>query len=368
MRASATTSPAPIRTATGATARTTRRCSAPASRPTCSTTSPAPAAHPWHLIEGGQHQWNELNQGDALAIKARNTHIKLIWIVVGANGDGTIQFGPVATDCAVTPGPVPGRVLADLHRPVDGAHRRQPAAASRQALTSVKQTMTRAGYLRTRLRAGAACRTRARARPDVEDNPNFPGWYAGGCVLYLADMAFARNKAVPLFETALRQAAAQPGRPLPRRQPALPRPRGVHRQHLRARALHRGRHLGRERGPAVVPPQLPGARHVRPVHDRLLRLRACQRATCVDPASTGQGVLFNGLMEFKQLRNAATGSCVDGKGYDSRNDTVQQTYACHGGRNQGFWYDPARAVAALRALPRPLPGRRRAGRSPTAPR
>ena len=40
--------------------------------------------------------------------------------------------------------------------------------------------------------------------PDVEDNPNFPGWYSGGCLLYLADQAFARNKAVPLFERGLR--------------------------------------------------------------------------------------------------------------------------------------------------------------------
>ncbi|MEK8108897.1 ricin-type beta-trefoil lectin domain protein [Micromonospora sp. M12] len=49
-----------------------------------------------------------------------------------------------------------------------------------------------------------------------------------------------------------------------------------------------------------------------------------------------------GLLEFKQLRNLATGSCVDGRGYDSRNGTVQQPHACHGGRNQGFWYDSAR--------------------------
>ncbi|PZV95183.1 Ricin-type beta-trefoil lectin domain-containing protein [Micromonospora phaseoli] len=33
---------------------------------------------------------------------------------------------------------------------------------------------------------------------------------------------------------------------------------------------------------------------------------------------------------------------MDGKGYDSRNGTVQQPYRCHGGRNQGFWYDPTR--------------------------
>src|SRR5690606_41849908 len=59
-------------------------------------------AQPAHLIAGsGQHQWNELNQGDYLAIKARNTKIKLVWVVVGANGPGTIEFGPVATDCAV---------------------------------------------------------------------------------------------------------------------------------------------------------------------------------------------------------------------------------------------------------------------------
>jgi hypothetical protein len=48
--------------------------------------------------------------------------------------------------------------------------------------------------------------------PDVEDNPKFPGWYDGGCLLYLKDAAFGRNKAVPMFEEAERAAAlAAPG-------------------------------------------------------------------------------------------------------------------------------------------------------------
>jgi len=63
---------------------------------------------PKHLIAGnGEHQWNELNQGDYLSIKARNTRIKLIWVVAGANGPGSIEFGPVASDCAL------GRVFGE---------------------------------------------------------------------------------------------------------------------------------------------------------------------------------------------------------------------------------------------------------------
>ncbi|GAB4002877.1 hypothetical protein GCM10029992_42460 [Glycomyces albus] len=48
-----------------------------------------------HLIEGsGQQQWNELNQGDHLAIKARNTDVDLVWIIVGANDEGASSSAP----------------------------------------------------------------------------------------------------------------------------------------------------------------------------------------------------------------------------------------------------------------------------------
>lgn len=204
----ATTSPAPTSPGTGATARTTRRCSAPAS-PRTRYNIACSGATPWNLIRGGPTQHNELNQGDHLAIKARNTHIKLIWVVVGANGDGTIQFGPVATDCALRrvlfQGPCYPTYTDEWTVRTDGS--RQAVEA---ALTDIRNTMTGAGYLRSDYEL-VLMSYPSPGSPDVEDNPDFPGWYAGGCLLYLADAAFARNKAVPLFESALRAAAANTG-------------------------------------------------------------------------------------------------------------------------------------------------------------
>ena len=167
-------------------------------------------AEPAHLIYGsGKQQWNELNQGDYLAIKARNTKIKLIWVVVGANGEGTIQFGPVATDCALRRvfflGPCYPTYTDQWAVRVDGSRQQVE-----QALASIKQTMTDAGYLPSDYEL-VFMSYPSPGSPDVEDNPNFPGWYSGGCLLYLHDMAFARNKAVPLFERALRQAALNQG-------------------------------------------------------------------------------------------------------------------------------------------------------------
>jgi ricin-type beta-trefoil lectin protein len=295
---------------------------------------------PVHLMEGsGQHQWNELNQGDALAIKARNTHIKLVWVVVGANGDGTIQFGPVATDCALKRVLFQGACWPTYTDQwtvrVDGSRQQVE-----QALASVKQTMTRAGYLASDYELVLQSYP-SPASPDVEDNPNFPGWYSGGCVLYLADMAFARNKAVPMFESALRQAAAN---------------QGV--RYLDDSRLFHGHEVCTD-NPSVrglfievgIWDENAARQSFHPNYRGHGMFAQCmtafynsgqRTATCVDPGSTGNGVLVNGLLEFKQLRNIGTGGCVDGNGYNSRNNTMQQTYTCHGGRNQGFWYDPVR--------------------------
>lgn len=47
---------------------------------------------------GGQKQYaDELVQSDNLAVKARNTKIKTILLVIGANDD--LEFSPVMTDC-----------------------------------------------------------------------------------------------------------------------------------------------------------------------------------------------------------------------------------------------------------------------------
>ncbi|HEY0699902.1 MAG TPA: ricin-type beta-trefoil lectin domain protein, partial [Micromonospora sp.] len=296
-------------------------------------------ATPWNLIAGGPTQHNEHNQGDNLAIKARNTRIKLIWVVVGANGDGTIQFGPVATDCTLRrvlfQGPCYPTYTDQWAIRTDGSRQ-----AVQDALNSIRQTMTNAGYLRSDYEL-AFMSYPSPASPDVEDNPNFPGWYDGGCLMYLHDQAFARNKAVPMFESALRAAAANTGT-----------------RYLDASRLFHGHEVCTDntsvRGLYIelgVWDENAARQSFHPNYRGHGMFAQCMtaffnsglpQATCVDPASTGNGVLYSGLFEFKQLRNLGTGKCVDGQGYNSRNGTVQQAYACHGGRNQGFWYDSTR--------------------------
>ena len=295
---------------------------------------------PKHLIAGnGERQWNELNQGDYLSIKARNTKIKLIWVVAGANGPGSIEFGPVASDCALSRGFFLGTCY-ETYTDQWAARVEVSRTNVEAALISIKQTMNRAGYDPADYELVLQSYP-SPASPDVEDNPNFPGWYAGGCTLYLHDMAFARNKAVPMFENALRRAAQNTGVRY------LDESRLFH-GHEVCMDVTRVRGLFIELG---VWDENAARQSFHPNYRGHGAFAECMTqfynsglptATCVDPASTGHGTLYNGLLEFKQLRNAGTGKCVDGKGYDSRNGTAQQSYTCHGGRNQGFWYDPTR--------------------------
>jgi hypothetical protein len=295
-------------------------------------------AQPQHLIYGsGATQWDELNQGDYLAIKARNTHIKLLWVVVGANGPGTIEFGPVATDCALRRilflGPCYPSYTDQWAVRVDGSRQQVE-----QTLNSLQQTMTDAGY-RDHDYELVFMSYPGPMSPDVEDNPDFPGWYGGGCLIYLHDAAFARNKAVPMFETALRQAALDAGVRY------LDASRLFHGHEVCTdNTWARGLYLDLDAGfteHAARQSFHPNNRGHGAFADCVTAFfdSGLPTATCVDPASTGTVKLVEGLMEFRQLRNHGTGECVDGRGYNSRNRTAQQSYPCHGGRNQGFWYD-----------------------------
>lgn len=294
---------------------------------------------PNDLVYGGSTQWNELNQGNNLAIKARNTRLKLVWIVVGANGAGNIEFGPVATDC------VERRVFFrgvcwptytdDWARRVEGSR-----TSVTRAVNDVKQTMANAGYLRSDYEL-VVMSYPSPGSPDVEDNPDFPGWYDGGCLMYLADVAFARNKAVPMFETAIQSAAEATGA-----------------RYLDASRLFAGhavcdqtpwvRGLYVENGDISDPNMMRQSFH--PNARGHVAFASCMtafwnsgsaQATCVDPASTNATALYPGLMEFKDLRHSS-GKCLDAHGYDSRNGANLEAYNCHGGRNQGFWYDSSR--------------------------
>jgi hypothetical protein len=291
------------------------------------------------LIRGsGSQQWDELNQGDNLAIKARNTHIKLVWIVIGANDEGGIEFGPTATECATN------RVLFlgpcwDSHTDDWAARVEVTQQGVEATIDSTRQTMSEAGYLETDYQL-AVMSYPSPAGPDMEDNPDFPGWYSGGCLFYLADFAFARNKAVPLFEGGVREAAVG---------------KGV--RYLNASRLFDGHGVCEDntwaRGLYVEVGELPSENAFRQSFHPNFRghgaFASCMTdfydhpdwatASCVDPASTGGTRLYEGLFEFQDLKNTASGLCVDAEGYDSRNDTVLQSHGCHGGRNQGFWYD-----------------------------
>lgn len=300
---------------------------------------------PKDLVYGsGYTQWNELNQGESLAIKARNTHIKLVWVIAGANGAGNIEFGPVATDCAIH------RLLFQgACWPTYTDVWATRVAGSQQdvtnALNSIKQTMTDAGYLGSDYQLVLQSYP-SPASPDVEDNPNFPGWYSGGCVLYLADLAFARNKAVPMFEKGLRAAAAAAGA-----------------RYLDDSRLFHGyevcqdstsvRGLWIETGILIDSNgnlnENAARQSFHPNYQGHTMFAACitafynstdPTATCVAPNSTGVTKLIPGLLEFKDFKNVGTGNCLDAKGYDSRVGTDLNPYGCHGGRNQGFWYDP----------------------------
>lgn len=295
-----------------------------------------------HLVEGsGRHQWNELNQGDHLAIKARNTDVDLVWIIVGANDEGGIEFGPTATQC------VTDRIL--FRGPCWPDHTEDWEArveVSRQgvetAIDSVRHTMTDAGYLATDYDL-VVMSYASPGGPDVEDNPDFPGWYRGGCLLYLADAAFARNKAVPLFEQGIREAALNQdvrylnaqrlfdGHGVCEEQPWA---RGVYTEvgllpseHAFRQSLHPN-YLGHGAFAQCI--------------TRFYERQEWETSTCVDPASTGGAVLYEGLFEFKDVKNTDSGLCVDAEGYDSRNGTALLSAACNGGRNQGFWYDEQR--------------------------
>jgi hypothetical protein len=291
-----------------------------------------------HLVEGsGASQWDELNQGDNLAIKARNTHVKLVWIVVGANDEGGIEFGPTATGCVTDRILLAGPCWPD-HTNTWEARVEVTQDGVETAIDSVRQTMTEAGYLGTDYEL-VVMSYPSPGGPDVEDNPDFPGWWSGGCLLYLADAAFARNKAVPLFEDGVRDAALGKGA-----------------RYLNAQRLFDGHGVCEAqpwaRGVYAEVGLLPSENAFRQsLHPNYLGHGAFAEcitdfydhpdwdtATCVDPASTNNAVLYEGLFEFQDLKNAA-GLCVDAEGYDSRNGTDLVSWGCHGGRNQGFWYD-----------------------------
>ncbi|EST32306.1 ricin-type beta-trefoil lectin domain protein [Streptomyces roseochromogenus] len=290
---------------------------------------------------GGSKQYaDELVQSDSLAIKARNTRIKMIVLVIGANDD--LQFGPVMTDCVTRyvtlQGPCQPKYDPGWQARVDGLVPKVEATVA-----DLKTVMRDAGYGDGDYKL-VLMGYPSPIGPDIHDNPNFPGKLAGGCMGYDSDAAWGRNTAVPLFERGMREAAEQSGA-----------------YYLDDSRLFHGHEVCMEdtwaRGLYIdlTNPFPPDSNSVRQSFHPNYRghgaFASCltqfydsgyREAGCADPASTGSPKLYPGAWDdaFRPLTDQATGNCLDASGGSSANATEVLGWDCHGGRNQGWWYDP----------------------------
>lgn len=299
-------------------------------------------AYTGNIRIGGSKQYaDELVQSDSLAIKARNTRIKMVLLVAGANDD--LQFGPVITDCVTRWFTFQG-ACEPKYRPgwqarIDGLVPKVEATVA-----DLRTVMRGAGYADGDYKL-VVMGYPGPIGPDIYDNPDFPGKIPGGCTGYDQDATWARNAAVPGFESGMRRAAKNSG--------AL---------YLDNSRLFHGHEVCMEdtwaRGLYVdtsnsFPPDANSVRQsfhpnvrghgafascLTQLYDSGLR-----EAGCADPASTGSPRLYAGGWDdaYKPLKNEATGSCVDVSAASSRNGTAVVGWDCHGGRNQGWWYDSA---------------------------
>ncbi|MGW6533228.1 ricin-type beta-trefoil lectin domain protein [Streptomyces venezuelae] len=291
---------------------------------------------------GGQKQYaDELVQSDNLAVKARNTKIKTILLVIGANDD--LQFAPVMTDCVtrylLLQGPCAGKYD-------DGWQARVDALVPKveQSIRDLKTVMKDAGYQEGDYKL-VAMGYPSPIGPDFRDNPKFPGKLACGGLGYDSDTEWGRNIAVPAFETGMRKAARNAGA-----------------TYLDNSRLFHGHEVCMEdtwaRGLYVdlsnpFPPDSnsvrqsfhPNARGHAAFASCLTQIYNSNRreGSCADPASTGSPKLYEGAWDdaYKPLKNAATGTCVDVDASKSRNGTKVQGWDCTGNRNQTWWYDDA---------------------------
>ncbi|WKX72323.1 ricin-type beta-trefoil lectin domain protein [Streptomyces sp. XD-27] len=293
-------------------------------------------------IGGGKQYPDELVQSDNLAVKARNTKIKMVLLVAGANDD--LQFGPVMTDCVVRWFTLQG---ACEPKYAPGWQARVDALVPKVEATvrDLRTVMRGAGYADGDYKL-VVMGYPSPIGPDFEDNPDYPGKLPGGCTGYTSDSAWGRNTAVPAFERGMRQAARNTGAIY------LDNSRLFHGHEVCSdNTFARGLYVD------VANPFPPNENSVRQSFHPNARGHAAfascltqlynsglREASCADAASSGKPVLFAGAWDdkYRPLRNEATGSCVDATAASSRNGTAVGGWDCHGGRNQGWWYDPAR--------------------------
>ncbi|MBT2506149.1 ricin-type beta-trefoil lectin domain protein [Streptomyces sp. ISL-98] len=300
-------------------------------------------AYTGNIKIGGSKQYaDELVQSDSLAIKARNTKIKMVLLVAGANDD--LQFGPVMTDCVTRyltfQGPCEPKYSGGWQARVDGL-----VPKVEQTVRDLRTTMRGAGYADGDYKL-VVMGYPSPIGPDFRDNPNFPGKLACGGLGYDSDTVWGRNTAVPAFQRGMRKVAADTGA-----------------TYLDNSRLFHGHEVCMEdtwaRGLYVdiSNPFPPDANSVRqsfhPNKSGHGAFATCltqmynsglREASCADSGSTGKPVLQAGAWDdaFKPLKNEATGTCVDVPGSVTRNGTKAGGWDCHGGRNQGWWYDSAR--------------------------
>ncbi|MGW6565462.1 ricin-type beta-trefoil lectin domain protein [Streptomyces sp. NPDC054975] len=292
---------------------------------------------------GGSKQYaDELVQSDNLAIKARNTRIKMVVLVAGANDD--LQFGPVMTDCVTRyltlQGPCEPKYAAGWQARVDAL-----VPKVEQTVRDLKTVMRDAGYADGDYKL-VVMGYPSPIGPDFKDNPNFPGKLACGGLGYDSDTVWGRNTAVPAFERGMRKAAATTGATY------LDNSRLFHGHEVCMEdAWARGLYID------LSKPGTPDENSVRQsFHPNASGHRAfascltqiynsgLREASCADVNSSGTPTLFPYAWDdvYKPLKNQATGNCVDVNASTSANGTAVLGWDCHGGRNQGWWFDSAR--------------------------
>ncbi|MEU2429614.1 ricin-type beta-trefoil lectin domain protein [Streptomyces sp. NPDC007861] len=300
-------------------------------------------AYSGNIRIGGSKQYaDELVQSDSLAIKARNTRIEMVLLVAGANDD--LQFGPVMTDCVtrwfLIQGPCAPVYAGGWQARVDAL-----VPKVEQTVRDLRTVMRGAGYADSDYRL-VVMGYPSPIGPDFPDNPAFPGKLICGGTGYDSDTVWGRNTAVPAFERGMRRVARSTG--------------AVYLDNSR---LFHGHEVCMEdawaRGLWIelsnpFPPDSnsvrqsfhPNARGHAAFASCLTQLHdsGLSEASCADPASTGKPVLYPFAWDdaYKPLRNEATGNCVDVDSAVTRNGTAVLGWDCHGGRNQGWWYDPER--------------------------
>ncbi|MER7834217.1 ricin-type beta-trefoil lectin domain protein [Streptomyces sp. NPDC095602] len=299
------------------------------------------AATPNIRVGGTRQYADELVQSDNLAVKARNTRVKMVLLVAGANDD--LQFGPVMTDCVtryvLLQGPCAPKYAPTWQNRIDGL-----VPKVEQTVRDLRTVMRDAGYADGDYRL-VVMSYPSPIGPDFHDNPDFPGKLACGGLGYDSDTAWGRDTAVPAFERGMRTAAANTGAVY------LDASRLFHGHEVcMDQAWARGLFVDVTKFPwdenSVRQSFHPNKAGHAAFASCLTQLYAAglREASCADPASTGKPVLAPGAWDdkFAPLRNAATGTCVDVTGATTRNGTAVTGWDCHGGRNQGWWYDPDR--------------------------